>query len=47
MDIKEFLEDNGCQVEGQIAHAIEEYGIKDNSYDLAYFIMKKLRERNK
>ena len=44
MNMKEFLEDKGCQNEELIAHIIEDYGIKKNSYDLAHWIMLKLNE---
>ncbi len=41
---KEVFDDNGCHVEGAIAKALEEYGVRNNRYDMAFFIMKRLRE---
>ncbi len=41
---KEVFDDKGCHVEGAIAKALEEYGVKKSSYDMAFFIMKRLRE---
>ena len=41
---KGVFDDEGCHVEGAIAKALEEYGVKKNSFDMAFFIMKKLNE---
>ena len=41
---KEVFDDKGEHIETEIAHIIEEYGNKKIAYDLAYFIMKRLRE---
>ena len=43
---KEVFDDKGEHLEGEIAKILEEYSIKESAYDVAFFIMKRLREKH-